>query len=117
VRCYLGELQQGVAAMEEGVAALDARFPVGAATRRRLEALGLAADPDNQRGTLARTLAFLGSYLRACALGEAVAARNPTIPATAALDCGCAADAIGALGEVYAALGRPEAARDAYRRA
>lgn len=116
VCCYLREWQRGIAAMEQGVAALDARFPVDAATARRLAGMGLATDPDNQRATLAYWHAFLGAYERARALGEAVAARIPSAPAMASLDCGFAANAFRALANVYAALGQPDAAREMYRR-
>jgi DNA-binding CsgD family transcriptional regulator len=116
VRCYVREQQQGVIAMEEGVAALDALFPVDAPTQRRLEEIGLATDPDNHRGTLAYWLAFLGMYERARTLGEIVAARTPTVQATASLDCGFAANAFRALANVHAALGQPDAAPEMYRR-
>ncbi len=114
--CYLREWRRGVPAMEEGVAALDTLLPGDRDTRLRLERMGLATDPDNHRGTLAYCYSLLGVYDRARTLGEMVAAHNPPAQAAASIDCGVAASAFRALGNVYAALGQPDAAREAFRR-
>jgi DNA-binding CsgD family transcriptional regulator len=121
VRCFStefsAEFQRGVTAMEEGVAALAALFPVDGETQHQLERMGLSTDPDHHRGTLADWLAILGMYEPARALGEAVAGRYPAIGAAGSLDCGNAADAFRALGYVYTALGQPQDVPEAYRRA
>ncbi|MGI8687438.1 MAG: ATP-binding protein [Thermomicrobiales bacterium] len=116
VLCYLEEMRRGMTEMEEAVTALDALFPLDESALRRLERMGMATDPDNHRGTLALWLATTGALQRARTLSEEVGARILVVPTTARLDGAFAADAFRALGAVYAMLGQPVAARQAYRR-
>jgi DNA-binding CsgD family transcriptional regulator len=116
LHCYIGERRVGVAMMAEAVDALDTLPPLDAASRERVERMGIAADPEHHRGLLALWLAYAGELRRARALAERVRARMPPTAAGAPLDGAFAPDAYRALGYIYAALGRAEEAREMYAR-
>ena len=113
LRCYVGQLRDGLAAMRTGVAVLDGLTP---SERARLDALGVEVDSDNNRGTLAALLVDAGCYEEGLAHGQRVLAGQPS---SLAYHAGGSAygDAWVAVAEARAALGHPDAARAAFARA
>jgi len=139
LRCLMGDLRRGLVELTEGVAAID-RLPPDHAPPGSDEAAWVAdalpshdprppgpdapagppaASPsgDVRRGTLAIWLATLGRYREAEALAVPLRARIAALP-TAELPLRFAAgDAAFGLALAQAAMGRPDAARDAFRQA
>jgi len=112
LRCASGELRQGLAELEAGVAAIAA---LGPAKRARLRALqerfGDPPDEYHYRGALVNWLGVAGRCAEALALGERVASRP-----RAAQRHGTSgyANTLRGVASAYAALGRPSEARQAY---
>ncbi|HET9015418.1 MAG TPA: AAA family ATPase [Thermomicrobiaceae bacterium] len=106
-----GDFRQGNTTTEEGVALLDALSPEDHARLASLATTVDPLDPQNGRGELTLVLGEAGRYAEARAIGERIVA----LPASETF--GSRGDAYYGLGYTYAALGRPEAARDALARA
>ena len=123
----LGQTQRGLHEMRDGLAALEALPPSSHAAVRLWVADALPADDpstgddcadtavvNSRRGTFALSLAANGRLAEARVLAEATIAQASAGTASAWL--GSAADAHRALGYIHAALGEPEAARQAFAR-
>lgn len=126
LRCRAGDIRRGLAEMEAGIAALDAAsaapvdldnriatwvvdaLPLNEGVPRGFGREDILASFNARRGTLAVFLAGAGHYHEVLKIGE------PHIGDPAA---GGHADAFCGLGEAYAALGRPDAARLAFAQA
>jgi DNA-binding CsgD family transcriptional regulator/transcriptional regulator with XRE-family HTH domain/tetratricopeptide (TPR) repeat protein len=133
LRCFAGDLGQGLAELEAGIAALEAvsdteenssRWPVelwvadalpADGDRSALRDRGTGASA-SRRGTLAIWLAMVGRLEQARAEGERVLAQAPASGAPTPEDIAIA-DAYLALGIAYGGLGRPEQANTAFRHA
>jgi len=106
-----GNFRQGTMMTREGVALLDRLSPLD---RERLAALSTSSDPldeQNGRGDLALAVGEIGPFEEARALGEQIVSLPP------ARTAGSRGDAYYGMGYTYAALGKPEAAREAFARA
>ncbi|MCC6792108.1 MAG: AAA family ATPase [Thermomicrobiales bacterium] len=111
LRCQSDDFRLGIAAEEAGIAMLDALSPVD---RARLVAFETTSDPldaQNGRGELTLALAESGQLTRASALGEHI------IGLPLEQTFGSRGDAYYGLGCAYAALGQPDAARQAFAHA
>ena len=106
-----GDFQRGNTTTEEGVALLDALSPADHVRLAALETTVDPLDPQNGRGELTLVLGEAGRYAEARDIGERIVG----LPASETF--GSRGDAYYGLGYSYAALGRPEAARDAFARA
>ena len=115
LRCTSGEIRRGVQELEGGVAAIEA---LSAAQRSRLRTLqerfGDPPDEYHYRGALVNWLAIAGRCAEALALGERVLARPR---ATQRRGSSSYANTWRGLASAYAALGRPDDARQAYAQA
>lgn len=117
LRCYIGEVHEGLPEMEAAVAAVRALTP---ADRERLtERLsGLGFGAGDGYGTYVSWLALMGRNAEARARGERLLP-DLNVPVAARRDAGDAI-AYSGLAQVYASLGLPDQARrafDAYRAA
>ncbi len=111
LRCQADDRRQGIADEEAGIAMLDA---LSSDDRARLLAIETTADPldaQNGRGELTLALAESGRLQAARALGEQI------IDLPEHETTGSRGDSFYGLGYAYAALGLPEMARSAFRRA
>jgi DNA-binding CsgD family transcriptional regulator/tetratricopeptide (TPR) repeat protein len=111
LRRMAGDFQQWITIAEEGIALLDA---LSDEDHARLAALATSSDPldgQNGRGDLTLALGEIGPFARAVALGEQIISLPPEETV------GSRGDAYYGLGYAYSALGRPDAARSAFRRA
>ncbi len=111
LRCFVGDLREGISEMESGIAALSALAP---SERARLDDLTDVAD---QRGTLALWLARAGRFEDALAQGTRVL-HESTAPASSETGGGSTyGDACTGIAYALAALGRPDEANGAFDRA
>ena len=111
LRCFVGDLREGISEMESGIAALSALAP---SERARLDDLTDVAD---QRGTLALWLARAGRFEDALAQGTRVL-HESTAPASSETGGGSTyGDACTGIAYALATLGRPDEANGAFDRA
>lgn len=111
LRCQRDDYRLGIAAEEAGVAMLDALSPQDRARLLAIETAGDPLDAQNGRGELTLALAESGRLQQARALGEHI------ISLPADQTSGALGDAFYGLGYTYAALGQPDAARQALHEA
>ncbi len=111
-----GEPLQGLATLEEGVAAVD-RLSPGERERLRESLEGWGLDETDPRGTLAVNLCSAGRYTEARQLAEAVVAGIPPPLRSPKVGGSGYADGFSALALVHAALGEPDDASRAFSRA
>jgi DNA-binding CsgD family transcriptional regulator len=115
LRCTSGEIRRGVEELEQGVAAIDALSPAQRARLRRLQdRFGDPPDEYHYRGALVNWLAVAGRCAEALALGERVLARPRTAQRRGSSTY---ANIWRGIASAYAALGRPQDARQAYAQA
>jgi DNA-binding CsgD family transcriptional regulator/tetratricopeptide (TPR) repeat protein len=118
VHCYVGEFGPGLAALDAGIAALDA---LAGENRERLRVLGAVGGfvPDTRqlRGTLVMRLAGTGRFVEACRLGGGLFGPDAALTTAGGTGDLAEANASRGLAVAYAALGQPHAARRAFARA
>ena len=131
IRCYQGEIRDGLAEMAAGIAALDALSAVDRVTLAERGITWLADTlPPGERdtpvgagvraywlGNYVLWLGGVGRYDETLALGTAVVAESADATLADPLRFIACADAHFGLGFAHAARGRPEEARAAFRRA
>ncbi|HET9660146.1 MAG TPA: AAA family ATPase [Thermomicrobiales bacterium] len=111
LRCMQDDFQLGIEAEEAGIAMLDALTPHDRARLLAVQTTSDQLDPQNGRGEFTLALAGNGRLEQARTLGEHL------IGLPADQTTGSLGDAWYGLGFTYAALGRPEAARQAFQNA
>ena len=113
LRCTTWAIRRGLTELAAGMGFFDT---LTAADQDRLTALQLTlgdpADPHHYRGALASWLALAGRYAEAQVQGERVLADERTI--ARGVGTSARANAFRSLAAVHAALGAPDAARQAY---
>ncbi len=114
LQCYVGELREGLKAMEAGVEALDALAP---AERARIDDLGLDVEVDNDRGALAGWLSGAGNFKEALTQSSRAMLKFPGNVAGSNDTSAALGDALVGMGEALLAFGEPDDALAAYRRA
>jgi DNA-binding CsgD family transcriptional regulator len=103
LRCNVNDYRRGLAQMEEALPILEALSPPEQARMRTLGLLGVAFE-EGRRGVLVQWLANVGRYHGALTLGESQLAGT----------AGLTLRVVVGLGNVYAALGMLEAARQSF---
>jgi DNA-binding CsgD family transcriptional regulator/tetratricopeptide (TPR) repeat protein len=127
LRASMGDLKHGLGEMEAGIASIST-LPADIPSDQRVSAWLLDALPSGQQdslaeatsarhGTLVTWLAISGRLPEARRLGEEILAADTAAPNLGALADVRLADTLVGLAHVYAALGRPLDARQAFARA
>jgi DNA-binding CsgD family transcriptional regulator len=111
LRCQGGDFRLGIAAEEAGISMLDALSPADHACLAAFDTTSDPLDAQNGRGELTLALAENGRLEQARTLGEHIISLPPEQTS------GSRGDAYYGLGFTYAALGQPDAARQAFTRA